>query len=194
MANVVLTGTLAAIPRSDLTQESLAKYVVPWEALRIFDAYATDLTGTASSDDLGLIGGTFASASPMVKTSTPSGTSITQKTRFCVQLPPEYVSAARVKLRVHARVEVAANVSATVDFSAYESNKEGGISADLVTTAATSINAITWADVDFEITATSLVAGDVLDVQMTLAINDTGATNAALGNIGSIELLCDIKG
>ena len=56
----------AAIARSKLAQDDLKAYAIPWDAFKVWNAYATPLGNTASADDLGLIGGTWASASPML--------------------------------------------------------------------------------------------------------------------------------
>jgi hypothetical protein len=194
MPTVALSGTLQSIVRSDLLQENLVVHAVPWVDLRTFDAYGTNLPATPGSDDLGLSGGTHGSATPMVISTTSSGTTITQKLRFEFVLPPSYVPAGRVYIRLHSRVQVTAQVSATVDVSAYESDSEAGVSADLCITPAMTINSATWADKDFILTATALTVGSRLDVLVTVALDDTGGANACIANIGSIEVLCDTKG
>lgn len=194
MPAISLSGNLQSILRSDMLQENLVVNAVPWAHMRTFDAYATPLAAAPTSDDLGLSGGTIGSASPMIISTTSSGTTVTQKLRFEFILPSEYIPAGRVYVRLHSRVAVVANVSATVDISAYESNSEAGISADLCITGATTINSATWADRDFILTATGLIVGSRLDVLVTVALDDTGAANACIANIGSIEILCDTKG
>ena len=190
---VYTTFSLPDIWRSSLQQDGLAEYVVPWSLMRIWDNLAANLPAAADVDDLGLVG-VWGSASPQLKSITSSGTSIAAYARFQWPLPPEYVDAQRVYVRMRARVEVAANVSALLDVVAYESTNEGGISADLVTTAAQSFNLITWANYDFVITPTDLARGNVLDIRIHAAVNDTGATNASIVNIGKVSMLLDIKG
>ena len=192
---LALTGTLPSIQRADLAQDSLASYPIPLTQLRVWDALQTNLPGTAAADDLGLIGGTFGSASPAVRTSDAKASTTTQRARLPVPLPPEYVSAQRVRIRLHAgMVTTISDGTATVDVEAYKSDKEAGIGSDLCITAATSINSLTDADRDFDLTASGLVAGDVLDVRITIAITDTATATAVIGQIGSVERLCDIKG
>jgi hypothetical protein len=185
----------AAIDRTKLATDSLKKFVVPFTDLRVWDAMQTNLPGTAASDDLALIGGTFGTNSPMIKTSDAKATTVTQRARFMVSLPAEYVADGSVRIRLHAGMgTTVSDTTATVDIEAYESNKEGGISSDLCSTAAQSINSLTLADKDFTITDTSLAPGDWLDVRVTIAITDSATATAVLGVIGSIELLCDIIG
>jgi hypothetical protein len=112
-----------------------------------------------------------------------------------VQLPPEYDDGETVQIRVHGGMKTTvSDTTATVDVECYESDKERGISADLCTTSAQTINSLTFGDDDFTITATSLVSGDVLDIRITVAITDGATGTAVLGEIGSVELLCDIRG
>ena len=186
----------AAIARSKLAQTVLASYLVPWTAFRVWDAYHTVLPGTSATDDLALIGGTFATGSPSIQTSDLKGLgAITRYARFSIQLPPEYEDGETVVIRAHAgMLTTVADTSATIDFEVYESNSEAGISADLCATAATTINSLTLADKDFTITASGLSAGDWLDVRMTLVVNDGATGTVVQGIVGAVELLCDIKG
>lgn len=185
----------AGIARTKFATDSALPFVVPLTDLRVWDAFQTDLPGTAASDDLALIGGTFGTNTPMVKTSDAKNTSVTQRARCMVRLPAEYKAAGNVVLRLHAGMQTTvANGTATVDVEAYESNKEGGLGSDLCATSATTINSLTLADKDFTITAAGLAAGDWLDVRVTIAITDSATGTAVTGAIGNISLLCDCQG
>lgn len=195
VSNASISGD-AGIERTKLALESLAVFPVNLTDFRVFDAFHTNLPGTSADDDLGLYGGAFATNSPQIKTyDVKAAGAVTLKARALIRLPVEYDSAETVVLRLHAGMETTvASVSATVAVAAYEVNKEGGISADLCATAAQSINSLTKADKDFTITATDLVAGDVLDVQITVAVNDAATGTAVIAAIGAVQLLCDIRG
>lgn len=185
----------AAIARTKLAQDGTQAYMIPWTAFRVHDALQTNLPGTAATDDLGLIGGTFGSASPVIQTSDAKATSVTQRARFQVALPPEYVDGETVTLRVHAGMNTTvSDGTATVDVECYESDKEGGVGSDICSTSATTINSLTAADVDFTITPSGLVSGDVLDVRVTIAITDSATGTAVIGEIGYVALLLDVKG
>lgn len=185
----------AAIVRTKLETNLLQAFPVPLTDLRVFDALHTNLPGTAASDDLALIGGAFGTNTPMIKTSDAKATTTTQRARFLVRLPAEYTAAGSVKIRLHAGMgTTVSDTTATVDVEAYESNKEGGLGSDLVTTSATTINSLTLADKDFTLTAAGLAPGDWLDVRVTIAITDGATATAVLGVIGHIALLCDIIG
>jgi len=147
--------------------------------------------------DLGLAAGTHGTASSrLASTAVGAGASGTEKARFLVALPPDYIDGRTVTLRLHARAADTAATSATVDVEAYAPDGEGGVGADLCATAAQNVNGDTdWADVDFTITATNLAAGDVLDVEITVAINDSGGGgDGAQVEIGAVEILLDAIG
>lgn len=185
----------AAIARTKLAEDALQSFVVKMTDLRVWDAVQTNLPGTAASDDLAIIGGTWGSATPMIKTSDAKATTVTQRARVQIQLPPEYVAGGDVRIRLHAGMgTTVSDGTATVDVEAYESNKEGGLGSDLVTTSATTINSLTLADKDFTLTSAGLAPGDWLDVRITIAITDSATVTAVLGVIGHITLLCDIVG
>lgn len=194
--NVLILGTKPELNRSRLVQDNLAKYAIPWTAWRVFDAFHTNLPGTPLTDDLGLVGGTWATNPPSIQTEDLKAAGATNNYARCmVTLPPEYVSGETVVLRFHAGMKTnVADSSATLDCVAFESDLEDGLSADLVTTAATTMNSLTDVDIDFTLTASSLVAGDILDLRIQTAINDGATGTAVIGFIGAAWLLCDIKG
>jgi hypothetical protein len=193
--DIICTGTPPTLTRSQLTQEDNAIYKVQLTDLRVWDAFATVLPGTAASDDLALVGGTFATNSPTIRTSDAKATTVTQYARFLFHLPTEYVAGQTVLIRAHAgMITTVSDTTATVDFACYKSDDESGISADLVTTAATTINSLTDADKDFVVTATSLEPGDTLDIRMVIAITDGATVTAVIGQVGGLSLVLDVKG
>lgn len=191
MTYVNFAADLVNMPRATLATEALT-YPIKLTDCRIFDAMASLLTGSAGTDDLGFVGGTAGTNCPMLKTESSSGTTKTQKTRFLANVPAEYTAGDSLLMRVRGKVEVVAQVSATVDFSVYDT--DGALSADLCATAAKSINSLSFADYDFIITSTNIVAGDTLDILMTIALDDTGGTNACIANIAQLKLVCNVRG
>jgi hypothetical protein len=112
-----------------------------------------------------------------------------------VELPECYEAGETVTLSLSAGVvTTVASVSCTVDVECYELDKIGGIGSDLCTTSATTINSLVFAAKSFTITSSGLVAGDVLDVRLTIAVNDAATVTAVTPTIAAIDLLCDIKG
>ena len=110
-------------------------------------------------------------------------------------LPAEYDTGQTVTLRINGgMVTTVSDTTATVDVEAHESDGEGGVGSDLCATAAQSINNLSFAQKDFSITPTGLSAGDLLDVRIAVAVDDSATGTAVIGSIGSIALLCDVRG
>jgi hypothetical protein len=188
-------GASAGIERSKLATETL-KFNVPLEMLRVHDAFQTSLPTTASSDDLGMIIGTFGTDAVVVQTSDSKNTSTTQRGRFSVRLPHDYVAGNPLSIAAWAGMKTTvASSLATIDFEVYAKNDSTGlVGSDLVTTAATTINSLTAAAKEFVITPTGLVAGDELDIRVTIAITDSATATAVIGRIMKLYMLLSVKG
>lgn len=186
----------AAITRDKLNKETLAEYPLDFTAVRVWDAMHTVLPGTSSSDDLALVGGTFGTNSPRLRTyDVKAAGSVTLRARFLLTMPVEYVAAEQVVIRVRGGMNTTvANTTATVDIEAYRCDDGGGVGSDICATAAQSINSLSKADKDFTITAATLSAGDQLDVRVTVAVNDGASATAVIAEISKISLLCDVRG
>jgi hypothetical protein len=59
-------GISAQDRSSILRQDANAIFPIDLTALRVWDAFATNLPGTAATDDLALVGGTFGTSPPVV--------------------------------------------------------------------------------------------------------------------------------
>lgn len=191
-----VTGTSPAKARADLTQEDNSRLKIPLESWRVWDALQTNLPGTAASDDLALIGGTFGSASPTIQTGDlKAAGSTTRRARVTVNLPHEYVAGQSVTVRVKGGMKTTvADTACTVDIEAYRSGDDETIGSDLCTTAAQSINSLTAANKDFTISPATLMPGDTLDIRLSVLTNDAATVTAVIGLIGAVELLIDTKG
>jgi hypothetical protein len=194
--SLTVIGAKPAYTRTDLSQESDARQKIPLESFRVWDAFATNLPGTSATDDLALIGGTFATAAPSIQTSDlKSAGSTTRYCRVTASLPMNYVAGQAVTLRIRGlMITTVASVAATVDAEVFRSGDDTSIGSDLCATAAQSINNLTPANKDFTITPTTLLAGDTLDIRLTMVVNDGTAVTAVIGCIGGVELRCSVKG
>ena len=67
------------------------------------------------------------------------------------------------------------------------------MSADLATTAAQSINSLTFSDKTFAVTSTVMRGGDIVDLRLTVAVNDAATGTAVIAMVGAVELQCDIR-
>lgn len=190
------TGVSAQTRTSILKQDALAMFPVKFTDLRVWDAFQTNLPGTAATDDLALVGGTFATSPPTISAGDCKALGATSRyARFMVELPECYEAGETVTISLSAgMVTTVASVSCTVDVECYEIDKIGGIGSDLCTTSATTINSLVFAAKAFTITPSGLTAGDVLDVRITIAVNDGATGTAVTPTIAGIDLLCDIKG
>lgn len=180
-----------------LALAEMQPFPIPLTDFRVWDALQTLLPGTPSSDDLGLVGGTFGSATPSIRTEDLKAAGATNKrARFLVQLPWEYVSGQSVSLRFMAgMITTVAGTSATLDCEAFklQDDPDNAIGSDLVTTSATSMNSLAFANVDFVVSPSGLSPGDILDVRVTMAINDGASGTAVIGGISSVKLVCDVR-
>ena len=189
-------GISAQDRSSILRQDANAIFPIDLTALRVWDAFATNLPGTAATDDLALVGGTFGTSPPVVSAGDLKAVGATTRyARFQVRLPECYDSGETITLSLSAGMATTvADTSCTLDVECYKIDKVGGIGSDLCSTAATSINSLVFAAIPFTITSSGLVAGDVFDVRVAIACNDSATGTAVTPTIAAIDLLCDIKG
>lgn len=194
--SVPQTGISAQTRATILKQDALAIFPVDLTALRVWDAYQTNLPGTAATDDLALIGGTFGTAPPKIEAGDLKNAGATTRyARFQITLPECYDAGETFLVSIWAGMATTvASVSCTVDLECYKLTKLGGIGSDLCATPATTINSLTFGEKQFTITPSGLVAGDTFDCRIAIACNDSGTGTAVTPTIAAIDRLCDIKG
>jgi hypothetical protein len=191
--------TVDTIDRSNLALDLNVPYPIPLDQWRKTDSnYGVSLAATAANT-LGYTSGAFGVGSPYVQTENEddNDSAVSHQARCGFGLPPEYADGEAVKMRFFAgMITTVADVTATIDIQVVESNKAaGGGGADLCATAATTINSLTFATVDFTITSADLIAGDLLDIEVTIAINDATATSTnVIGAFGYSAMLLSIRG
>ena len=190
------TGVSAQTRATILKQDANAIFPIMLTSLRVWDAFATTLPGTAAADDLALIGGTFATAPPTISAGDLKAAGATTRyARFQMQLPECYDSGETITLSIMAgMVTTVADTSCTVDVQCYKLDKATGIGSDLCATAAITINSLVFAAKAFTITSSGLVAGDVFDVRIAIICTDAATGTAVTPTIAAIDLLCDIRG
>ncbi len=197
--SIRLNGTLSpAVAKANiLAMAELQAYPIPLTAFRVWDAMQTLLPGTPSADDLGLVGGTFGTATPSLRSEDLKTLGATNKrARVLVQLPWDYVAGESVTLRFKAgMITTVAGTSATLDCEVFklQDDPDDAIGSDLVSTSATTINSLVFANIDFALTPTSLSPGDILDVRITAAVNDGASATAVIAGITSAKLLVDVR-
>jgi len=190
------TGVSSQTRATILKQDPNMVFPVSLASLRVWDAYHTNLPGTAAGDDLALVGGTFGTAPPTVSAGDLKAAGATTRyARFAVKLPECYDAGETVTLSLSAGVVTTiADVSCTIDLECYKLDAVGGIGSDICTTSATTINSLVFGSKVFTITPSGLFAGDVFDVRIAIACNDAATGTEVTPTIAAINLVCDIKG
>ncbi len=180
-----------------LAQADLQPFNVPWTAWRVWNAFGTNLPAAAADDDLGLVGGTFASAHPTIQAGDIGEAASTRYARAVIALPWNYVAGQSVTLRFYAGcLTAAADTTCTLDISVYLADGDTTLHADgdlAPAAAANNIKSVVFDNVDFALTpTTNLSPGSELDVQVGITYDD-GATAIVIPCIGLVQLLCDVR-
>ena len=185
-ATGAITGQIA---RATLDEDALQIYGIPIYSLRAADLAGLTLAETAG--DHYLVLGTNAITLSSEETTSTTKTDVSYA-QFI--LPPEYVAAGDVKIRIKHWVGGAGTSGAsTVDFSVYEQDGNGAVGGDLIDTEATATTEDTWTTTDFVVTATNLVAGDILIIKFTSVVIENAA-GSLFGKYDGLAVLLDIKG
>ncbi len=180
-----------------LALAELQAFPIPLTDFRVWNAMQTLLPGTPLADDLGLVGGTFGTATPSLRTEDLKAAGATSSyARVLVQLPWEYQAGQSVSLRFMAgMITTVSDTTATLDCEVYklQNDPDDAIGSDLVTTAATTMNSLTFANIDFALSSSGLSPGDVLDIRIATAVNDGAGATAVIAGITSAKLLADVR-
>lgn len=190
-----LAAALELAP-TQLAQRTFMTTPVPFTSCRVWDAMASMVVGTAAADDLALITGTPGTNAPKLSAGDLKAAGATsRKVAFELEVPANYDDGETFQVRIRAGMETTiADTSCTVDLQVWKPAGDGTVGADLCATAAQSINSLTEADFDFEITASGLDPGDKLICVVTIACNDAATVAAVTPAIYSILRRCDTRG
>lgn len=193
---VAETAVSAQTRATILKQDANKRFPVKFTDFRIWDAVATNLTGTANTDDLAIITGTWGTNPIRIQAGDLKAAGATSRRAYVeVTVPECYDAAETLTFIISAGMTTTvADTTCTVDLDVYRRDKIAGISADLNVTSATTMNSLVFADKTFTITATTLVPGDVLDVRLTITCTDAATATAVTPTIAGLDLVCDIKG
>lgn len=184
LASTVLT----TVADGAITAAKLATDVypvgIPLTNLRKSAAAKDDLPDAPDATELGLAD---TQGSLVVGTTTNGGATAaaTEKAAVRVALPANYVNGEAITLRIRAKVSVSRQVGASVD--AVVKKCGDSLGSDICATAAQTLST-SFANKDFTITPTGLVAGDELNIEVALASDDTGGSANGLPSISHIEL------
>ena len=190
-------ATNADIATSKIAQRVLAEYPLPLTSGRTWDNMAVNLPLTPATDDLGLLTGTLGTDWLTIESGDLKAAGATSRiVAFEWPVPPHYDDGATIQCRIRAGMETnVADASATIDLVVWKPNGEGLISgADLCTTAAQSHNSLTLANLDFVLDAANIDPGDLLQLTITMAINDAATGTAVTGVITDVRMMLDTRG
>lgn len=188
-------NSAAGIARSKLQQNDNTPYPIPSVMWRVWDNLAALLPATSSSDDLGLYPGTWGTTPWLIRSADVKATTVTLRAATEVEVPAEYVDGQTVVFRFRAGfITTICDGAGTIDVEIFRKTGDGAtLSSDLVTTPATSFKSTTFANYDFAVTSSSIVAGDLLQIRITMSIADAATGTAVIGAIESMKLLFDVK-
>lgn len=173
-----------------VSSAATAEYPLPITSAKVHDAMATNLPATAANDDMAIITGIPGTDAPTLQGVDFGGTSTDEKCAFEYILPPQYRAGSPVTIRLRAAMlTTVSDGTATVDVNVYKPTANGAVGADLVETAAQSINSLTPADKDFVVTPTGFVAGDRLIIRLAFAGSDTGNVGVMIPEISKASIL-----
>lgn len=167
------------------TANGVAPFGIALTELRKTAAYKDPLGDTPGASLLGL-GDTVGLVVTGTQTNGGATATANESASFVFVVPDTYVAGQPISLRVRAKVSAARTVSATVD-AVVRRMTDAGVTADLVTTAAQALTT-SYANYDFTITPTTIVAGDVLFVDVFLATDDTGGNSNGTPTISALQV------
>ena len=124
--------------RANMVQENKA-YILPFWHCRNTTSMQ-HLAAAPVGALFGVMSTTHGTELTYLKTTDYSAGSGTATCRIQFPLPAEYVAGSTVTIRIHSKMEGAANVSATVDIEARKGDREQGIGAELYAGAAANAN------------------------------------------------------
>lgn len=179
------------IVRNGVADEVLRKLPVPMDAWRDFFGDVLTISGGAGMFSVDMTGGGI-----VLKGEEAISEQEISDVKCEIVLPPDYVAAADVTIVVHVRYTGAGTAASTptIDAIVKEIDDEGADGADINATAAQDLGSKdAWADETFTITATDLLPGDRLKVQLQSDIEENVGSEIHV-EIGSVELQYDAKG
>lgn len=179
----------AAIARSKLAQELLLIHAV--DLSRDVRKVSNMEILPSAPDGVSILRGNIASlgTASVILESTANSDTVYPCT-FKLFLPENYVAGAALSLRLHAKKYVG-GTNGYADVLCYKADGEAGVSADICATDEQTLTT-SYADYDFTITPTGLIAGSELDFRINIRAEDANLWGPI--TIGSIQLLANVKG
>ena len=190
-----MVSNSAGIETTKLETRTSQVFPVPLTAGKVWDSVDSNLPGTAAADDLAIITGTWGTDAPTVQAGDIGGTNSTRYGVWEIPVPQNYQDGGTFIIRVRGgMLTTVADTSCTVDLEVYAADGSGSIGSDLCQTAATTINSLTFANIDFTMDGANIDPGDRLLMRMAVAYNDAGNAGVMTPEISNIEVRCSTRG
>jgi len=190
-----MVSNSAGIETTKLETRTAQVFPIPLTAGKVWDSVDSNLPSAAANDDLGIITGTWGTDSPTIQAGDIGGTNSTRYGVWEVPVPQNYKDGDTFIIRVRGgMLTTVADTSCTVDLEVYAADGSGAVGSDLCQTSATTINSLTFANVDFTMDNTGIDPGDRLLVRMAVAYNDSGDAGVMTPEISNMEVRCSTRG
>lgn len=192
--NTVIAGTLAV---GSAATKVVGTVGLDFNDCRVHDNLAALLPVAGATDDLGNVPGTVGTTAPSLQTEDLKAAGATDnKATFFLKVPDWYLAGSTLALVCNAgMITTVSDTTATLDVEAWVpdyANADGSVSSDLCTTAAQSINSLTFANksftIDDDVAGHEIAAGDILQFRITTAVNDGATGTAVIAAIRKIHL------
>jgi len=191
--DVLPVATVNAWPRSNMLQEDAILYPIPIFGFRWEDGNIPDTTGAAGKP--ALVMGGYGSGTGIFQGEDAQAALKTETLCFDFVLPECYVSGQTVTVTVSARYNDSGTntiSTKTIDCECYKIDEDGTADSDICATAVQTLSS-SMESYSFDITATSLSAGNLLRVFIRTALQ--GDSNGVLkAEVGGATVELDIKG
>ena len=184
-----MAGELLA---AQMTERSLAVHKIPVYKFRQADGTALPATEAAGGFNLDLDGGNIRLLQGEVANGLPDSETSVGTWQFT--LPPNYVAGGDIQVRLKcANIGAGTQTSCTLTIKAYKSDGNGVVGSNLGPSDQTHSVKTTWYTKDFVITPTGLVAGDTLNIELTV-VNIESASGNLVWTCDEVAMLLDIQG
>jgi len=149
---------------------------------------ATDLTANppaADSTNLTIVTGTYGTNAATIQSADGKAATTSPKTRFQFAVPPTYQAGGAISVIVNAgMLTTVADTSCTLKVDCYRP----AAPTTNIGPIAQSINSLTAADKTFALTTTSVVPGDILDIDLVAAITDGATGTVVKAKINKVQI------
>lgn len=183
------SNTSCKFRQEETAVQLAAVHQIPLIDMRVTGTGA--ILGNVASGTAGLVMGTFLTNTPTVVGNAANNNSKTDKFRFNIPVPKNYNSGGAMSVVINAKVGTLLTVANTIQAKVVKGDEAGGVTADLATGGA-QVLTTSYADYTWTITTTGFVAGDLLDIEVTLLADDTGGAVNDKITVGAVEVLADL--